>query len=106
MREVARVLAPRGVLVYSDFHPQAAAAGHARRFRDSQGGMHAVPHHLHAAEAHRRAAAAAGLTLEGVEEVRVGIELREIFPGSVGFYRRWHGMPVVLAIRAVNRCWR
>lgn len=102
MREVARVLAARGALVYSDFHPQAAAAGHARRFRDRQGGVHSVPHHLHDLAAHRRAAAAAGLTLEAMEEVRVGLELHEAFPGSDGFYRRWHGMPVVLAIRAVN----
>ena len=105
MREVARVLAPGGMLVYSDFHPRAAAAGHVRRFRDSQGGLHSVPHHLHDVEAHRRAAAAAGLTIEAMDEVRVGIDLREAFPGSAGFYRRWHGLPVVLAIRAVNRCW-
>lgn len=102
MREVARVLAPHGVLVYSDFHPEAAAAGHARRFRDSHGGMHSVPHHVHAVAAHGRAADAAGLTVEAVEEVRVGMELREAFPGSADFYQRWHGMPVVLAIRAVK----
>jgi SAM-dependent methyltransferase len=102
MREVARVLAPRGVLVYSDFHPQAVAAGHARTFRDSQGGTHAVPHHRHDVAAHRRAAAAADLEIEAMEEVRVGIELREDFPGSAAFYGRWHGMPVVLAIRAVS----
>jgi ubiquinone/menaquinone biosynthesis C-methylase UbiE len=103
MREVARVLAPRGVLLYSDFHPQAVAAGHARTFRDPQGGgTHSVPHHRHVVAAHRRAAAAAGLRIEAVEEVRVGIDLREEFPGSADFYRRWHGMPVVLAIRAVR----
>jgi len=102
MREVARVLAPRGALVYSDFHPQAAAAGHARRFRDAAGDTHAVPHHRHDIAEHRRAAAAAGLTVEAMEEVRVGLELREDFAGSADFYRRWHGMPVVLAIRAVN----
>lgn len=106
MREVARVLAPRGALVYSDFHPQAVAAGHARCFRDSQGGTHAVPHHRHAVGAHLRAAAAAELVVDAVEEVRVGIELREVFPGSDDFYRRWYGTPVVLAIRAINRCSR
>lgn len=102
MREVARVLAPGGVLVYSDFHPQAAAAGHTRRFRDSQGRLHCVPHHVHALDAHRHAAGAAGLTVEAAVEVRVGIELQEVFPGSAAFYQRWHGMPVVLAVRAAK----
>lgn len=102
MREAARVLAPRGVLVYSDFHPQAAAAGHLRSFRDSQGGTHSVPHRPHSLAAHRRAAAAAGLTVEAVSEVRAGIELDEAFPGSADFYRRWYGMPVVFVIRAVS----
>lgn len=104
MREAARVLAPRGVLIYSDFHPQAAAAGHLRSFRDSDGGTHSVPHHPHTLAAHRYAAAAAGLTVDAVEEVRAGIELCEVFPGSAEFYRRRQGMPVVLAVRAVNRC--
>lgn len=99
MDEVARVLAPRGVLVYSDFHPRAAAAGHARRFRDSTGEMRSVPHHQHTVAAHRRAAAAAGLTIDAVREVRVGCELKESFPGSTEFYQRWHGLPVVLALR-------
>jgi len=102
MREVARVLAPHGVLVYSDFHPQAAAAGHARRFRDAAGDTHAVPHHRHDIAEHREAAADAGLTVEAMEEVRVGVELCEDFAGSDAFYRRWHGMPVVLAIRVSN----
>jgi SAM-dependent methyltransferase len=102
MREVARVLAPGGVLVYSDFHPQAVAEGHARTFRDSQGGTHSVPHHRHTVAAHRSAAAAVGLTIDAVEEVRVGIDLCEDFPGSATFYRRWHGLPVVLAVRAVS----
>jgi malonyl-CoA O-methyltransferase len=100
MSEVARVLRPRGVLVYSDFHPRAAAEGHVRRFRDSHGGNHVVPHCRHALVAHHEAAAAAGLTLEAIEEVRVGIEMREDFTDSAAFYRRWHGLPVVLAVRA------
>lgn len=100
MTEVARVLGPQGVLVYSDFHPQAAGEGHVRCFRDAQGGTHAVPHFQHSIAAHWAAAAAARLTLEATREVRVGIELREDFPGSPEFYRRWHGLPVVLAVSA------
>jgi malonyl-CoA O-methyltransferase len=99
MSEVARVLAWRGVLVYSDFHPRAAAAGHARRFRDASGEEHCVPHYQQTLAAHVRAAAAAGLTIDVVREVRVGIELREAFPGSPEFYQRWRGLPVVLALR-------
>ena len=34
-----------------------------------------------------------------VREVRVGMEMQEAFPGSPDFYRRWHGLPVVLAVR-------
>jgi SAM-dependent methyltransferase len=100
MSEAARVLRPRGVLVYSDFHPQAAGAGHTRRFRDAHGGEHSVPHHRHTLAAHMHAAAAAGLTVEALREVRVGIDLREDFPGSPEFYRRWPGLAVVLAVRA------
>jgi SAM-dependent methyltransferase len=102
MREVARVLAPRGVLVYSDFHPQAVAEGHSRTFRDPQGDTHSVPHHRHIVPMHWSAAAAAGLTIEAIEEARLGVDIRETFPGSEAFYRRWHGLPVVLAIRAVR----
>lgn len=102
MGEVARVLAPGGVLVYSDFHPQAVAAGHLRSFRDSDGSRYSVPHHPHSVAAQRRAATAAGLNVEALTEVRVGVELCEDFPGSAAFYRRRHGLPVVLAVRAVN----
>lgn len=99
MSGAARVLARGGVLIYSDFHPLAASEGHARRFRDADGGVHCVPHHRHPVAAHARAAAAAGLAIEAIREVRVGVELREAFPGSPEFYRRWHGLPIVLAIR-------
>jgi malonyl-CoA O-methyltransferase len=102
MCEVARVLVPRGVLIYSDFHPQAVAAGHVRRFQDSKGAVHCVPHHRHTLDVHVRAAAVAGLTMDAIREVRVGIELRETFPGSHEFYQRCHGLPVVLAIRVCS----
>jgi hypothetical protein len=47
-----------------------------------------------------RAAAAAGFGIEAIRELRIGIEVGEAFPGSSELYRRWHGLPVVLAVRA------
>lgn len=100
MLEVARVMGCGGALLYSDFHPEAALAGHTRGFTDSAGEAHAVPHHCHDIAAHRRAAGSAGLRIEEVREVRAAVDLCEAFAGSVDFYRRWRGMPFVLVIRA------
>jgi malonyl-CoA O-methyltransferase len=100
MAEVARVVKPGGWLLCSDFHPAAARAGHTRSFRDAAGNTHTLPHTLHELDTYAAAAGAAGLTLEEVREVRVGHELSDGFPGSEDFYRRWHGLPVVLVLRA------
>jgi hypothetical protein len=40
------------------------------------------------------------LTIETVRELRVGIELTESFSGSEKLYRDWHGVPLVLVVRA------
>jgi SAM-dependent methyltransferase len=90
MKESARVLLRGGTLLYSDFHPQAARAGHTRTFKDAEGRTCSVPHHLHGMEAHRSAAEAAGLAIESIREVRAGVDLR--------------GPPIALVIRARNRC--
>ena len=100
MLEVARVLAPDGVLLYSDFHPEAARAGLTRSFKDESGHSYSLPHHRHDIATQRQAAAQANLTIEMVKEVRVGMELQEPFPNSEEFYRRWHGLPLVLVVRA------
>jgi ubiquinone/menaquinone biosynthesis C-methylase UbiE len=100
MNEVARVLAPGGSLLYSDFHADAAATGMTRSFVDDEQRRRSVSHFSHALKDHRRAARNAGLSIAAVRELRVGYELRESFPGSPLFYRRWHGLPVVLVIRA------
>jgi malonyl-CoA O-methyltransferase len=100
MSEVARVLAPGGSLLYSDFHPDAAATGMTRSFVDDEQRRHSVSHFPHAVKDHRHSAQAAGLCIEALRELRVGYELRESFTGSALFYRRWHGLAVVLVIRA------
>ena len=100
MAEAARVLKPGGTLLYSDFHPEAARAGLTRSFKDQNDDTCTVPHHCHEVDAQRAAAAAAKLTVNVVHEVRVGVELREPFPKSEEFYRRWDGLPIVLVVRA------
>jgi malonyl-CoA O-methyltransferase len=100
MTEMSRVLAADGTLLYSDFHPEAARAGLPRSFKDENDRTWTVPHSRYELDAQREAAAAANLTIEVVHEVRVGIELREVFPGSDAFYRQWHGLPIVLVVRA------
>ncbi len=102
MAEVARVLAPGGQLVYSDFHPAAARAGMTRSFTDAAGQRHELLHALHDPDAHLAAAWRAGLVLEASREVCVGRELCEPFTGSEAFYARWNGLAVVLAMRLVK----
>lgn len=100
MQEVARVLAPGGLLLYSDFHPDAAQAGMTRSFTDGQQRRHTLLHCRYELAAHRAAASAAGLRLDAVKELRVGEGFNEAFEGSTEFYRRWHGLALVLALRA------
>ncbi len=100
MSEVARVLAPGGTFLYSDFHPEAARAGLTRSFTDEQQRSYTLPHCAHELTAQRAAARAAGLSISVAQEVRVGLELTEEFTHSESFYRRWHGLPLVLVVRA------
>ena len=100
MTEVARVLAPGGTVLYSDFHPAAARAGLPRSFKDERNVVTVVPHRGHELEMQWEAVAAAGLAIESVREIRAGIELTETFAGSPEFYVHWHGLPLVLVVRA------
>jgi ubiquinone/menaquinone biosynthesis C-methylase UbiE len=100
MREVARVLTVGGCLLYSDFHPEAARAGLVRSFKDEHDRRHMLPHGDYSLALQRQAASAARLAFEVVHELRVGIEFREAFPDSELFYRRHHGLPLLLVVRA------
>jgi hypothetical protein len=100
MCEIARVLRCGGTLLYSDFHAEAAQAGLKRSFTDEHHQTHTLPHFCHDLGAQREAARTAGLTIAAVLEGRAGVEMRESFPGSEDFYRRWPGLPLVLVVRA------
>jgi malonyl-CoA O-methyltransferase len=100
MTEIARVLRSGGTLLYSDFHPDAARAGLIRSFKDTDNETCFVPHAEYSVDAQIDAADSAGLRVEVVHEVRVGIELREQFAKCEEFYRNWDGLPIVLVMRA------
>jgi ubiquinone/menaquinone biosynthesis C-methylase UbiE len=100
MSEVARVLRPAGDLVYSDFHSEAIRAGMTRSFKDAANVTGTVPHQTYDLSCQQDAIAAAGLTVETVRELRLGMELNEAFPGSEQVYREWYGVPVLLIVWA------
>jgi malonyl-CoA O-methyltransferase len=103
MSEVARVLRPEGNLLYSDFHSEAIRVGMTRSFKDEADVTWTVPHQVYDLSCQQDAMAAAGLRVETVKELRMGMELNEAFPGSETVYRDWHGVPVVLIVRARKR---
>ena len=100
LREIARVLVPGGTLHYSDFHSDAARAGLTRSFRDATNQSFTLPPAGFSLDVHRAAARDAGLVIESIEELRVGLEFREVFAGGDAFYQRWHGVPLAFVVRA------
>jgi malonyl-CoA O-methyltransferase len=98
--ELARVCAPGGTVVVTDFHPDAARAGHTRTFRDPAGVLHDVEHHVHSVDDHIAAAEAAGLTLVERRDGRIDDELEGFFAraGAMGRYAADYGLAVVLAL--------
>jgi malonyl-CoA O-methyltransferase len=98
--EIARVLRADGTLLYSDFHDDAWRAGLTRSFKDAQGNGVTLPRDGHPPAQHRAALLAAGFEVEQMRELRVGIEFTESFANSADFHQRYHGVPLVLIVRA------
>lgn len=98
--ELARVCAPGGTIVVTDFHPDAARAGHTRSFRDSGGTLHDVEHHVHTLEDHVAAARAAGLALVERRDGEIDEALRPFYAraGRLDRYAADEGLAVVLAL--------
>ncbi|GAB4424761.1 MAG: class I SAM-dependent methyltransferase [Anaerolineae bacterium] len=84
--ELARVLLPGGLLLYSDIHPGGVRAGWQRTFTAADGRRFSLEHYRHTLPDHRRACEQAGLSLHSV--------LEPPLPGG--------SMPVVLVIGAVK----
>jgi malonyl-CoA O-methyltransferase len=98
--ELARALAPGGTLIVTDFHPAAVAAGHTRSFRNADGELITVDHHVHDRDAHAAAAHAAGLAQRDVSEARIGPTVQHLYAqaGASARYERDLGLPLVLAL--------
>ena len=69
--EAARVLAPGGHLIYSDFHPSWTVAGWRRTFRSEDGREYELPFFPHTIEAHLEQLASHGLEVRAIREPRV-----------------------------------
>ena len=98
--ELGRVCRAGGTVVVTDFHPDAARAGHTRAFRDAAGALHHVEHHVHAPADHLRAAAAAGLQLASRVDGAIGEELRPFYAAAnrLDRYAADEGLAIVLAL--------
>jgi malonyl-CoA O-methyltransferase len=97
--ELGRVVDHGGLVVVTDFHPTAHAAGHRRSFR-VDGEVHEIEHYVHTLESHVAAAADAGLRLEALREGCVGPDVRAFYEraGRLALYHEHLDLPVVLAL--------
>jgi malonyl-CoA O-methyltransferase len=97
--ELARMMAPEAVLVVTDFHADAHAAGHRRTFRDGDG-VHEVEHHVHDPRAHLEAAFGCGLALAEMSVGRVGDSIRDYYERAdrLADYEAQYGLPLVLGL--------
>ncbi|MEO8372078.1 MAG: class I SAM-dependent methyltransferase [Candidatus Solibacter sp.] len=102
LREFARVLAPDGTLVLSDFHPAAAARGWRRTFRH-EGQVYELENHAHTLGQLR--AAACELELVDCVEAAIGGDERRLFDaaGRPELYEEACAIPAVLATRWTRR---
>jgi malonyl-CoA O-methyltransferase len=98
--ELGRVCAPGGTVVVTDFHPDAARAGHTRSFRDADGTLYDVEHHVHSVDDHLAAAEAAGLTPVERRDGVVDGALRPFYAraGRLDRFAMDEGLAVVLAL--------
>lgn len=97
LREMARVLTPGGILVYSDFYAQARDWKRTFRAGDQ---TYAVQHHPRTQEEHAHAVRGAGMAGEMVRAVCITQELAQSDPRAASFRAHWGDTPVALVVRA------
>ena len=78
VRELARILAPDGRLIITDFHAAGAARGWKRTFRHN-GDLYELENHPYTLDELRRSAEPFGLELEEFVDATIGEPEREIF---------------------------
>jgi malonyl-CoA O-methyltransferase len=98
MRELARVVAPGGTLILTDFHPDAAARGWRRTFRHEDRVYELENYPYAVAELQ---SAAGGLTLDERIDARFGPADRELFEsaGRADLFAAACSIPAVLLTR-------
>jgi SAM-dependent methyltransferase len=101
-REMARVLAIGGHLVYSDFHASWAQRGWSRTFRSSDGELHDVSYNPHSIDDHLASLEQAGFRVRTIREPRFGASRDDAARDIKAFRRRWGNPPVVVAFHAVK----
>jgi malonyl-CoA O-methyltransferase len=96
-QEFARVCMPGGHVFVTDFHPDAAAAGHQRTFTDREGTVHQIEHYVHSN--HASIAEAVGLSLVAYRAGVVGPSIQEFYARGIGLkaYKRDIGLKLVAA---------
>jgi malonyl-CoA O-methyltransferase len=96
-RELMRVCTPGGHVFVTDFHPDAAAAGHRRTFTDQTGAVHEIEHYTHTN--HIEIAQEAGLALIAHRDAAVGPSIRDFYLRGTGLkaYQRDEDLKLVSA---------
>jgi malonyl-CoA O-methyltransferase len=97
-QEFVRVCMPGGYVFVTDFHPDAAAAGHRRTFTDQRGTVHEIEHYAN--HNHIQLAEAAGLSVVAHRDGVVGPSIRSFYANGIGLraYRKDLGLKLITAV--------
>ncbi len=96
-RELCRVCMPGGYVFVTDFHPDAAAAGHRRTVSGEKTAVYAIEHYVH--DHHIQFAEETGLHFVDHRAGIVGPSIREFYHRGIGLkaYKRDIGLKLVAA---------